>query len=215
MHSEVESMKRLILGLLWIGGVVALSARAGTITIIQDCNACLVSGNIGGFGTTIVAGSALAESFQSGGSGQVMIDFQGYTTGPLRDGFIYINATADSESFADAFIDVDSYRCGANCDAISEQFLPVMLGTIFNIEIDAAFFTFNNQSGGAIANLQFSMYEDVGMADDRVPFVGSPVIIYDASMIAPEPASSNLVGGAVGLFVLARWTFRPWRRPCR
>lgn len=204
-------MKKLILGLLGLGGVVALPTRAGTITIIEDCNACLVSGSIGGFGTTTVAGTALAEALQSGGSGQVMIDFQGYTTGPVRDGFIYINATADSESFANAFIDVDGYFCGADCDIISGRLLPVMLGTTFNIEIDAAFFTFNNQSGGAIARLQFSMHEDVGMAGDKVPFVGSPVIIYDASTIAPEPASSSLVSGAVGLFVLARWIFLAFR----
>lgn len=174
-------MNRVMFGLLWLGVLVVLPTQAGTITITKNCDLCEVSGAIGEFGTTTINASAVTLPYQTGGSAEVTIDFQGYTAGPERPGFIYITASANSEAYGLAFIQVGDYHCSSHpldtCGTISRQFLPFTLGTEFDIKLDSFFTTNNGVSGSADAYLQFSVYENVGLADGMFPFIGSRAVV--------------------------------------
>jgi hypothetical protein len=180
--------------------------------------------SVNGFDTTSITASALAEdqsSYSANGQYQISdsadLDAMIFTSGPVRSGFMEINASSASE-FGFISEQVGSWSCmglGSPCYSSGDQFLPVTLGVPLELAIQASY---GVDTGSALGTISFSLFEATtytppffgndAFSRDSPLYPGDPVVLLSAPP-APEPGTVFLlvVGFAVGgIRMLSRGT---------
>lgn len=170
--------------------------------------------SLDGFDTTAIAASVFAQDqspYWAGGqywiSDTANLDAMIFTAGPVRDGFMEISASSNSE-FGSISEQVGSWSCrgpGTPCFSSGNQYLPVTLGGPLELAISV---TYGGETGSALGTVGLSLFEatpyippffgnDVDYGDfTLVP--GVPVVLLAAPPV-PEPDTVLLL--AVGLMI--------------
>lgn len=142
------------------------------------------------------------------------LDVMLYTDGPVRDGFLRIDATNGGE-FGYVSISAGPWQCSGQsdvpvCFSNGSDYIPVTLGTPFEFSMSVSY---SRATGSAVADLQLSLNEAFSFFPGGPLYPGAPVDLLGTSPAGspvsdsstPEPASmAMLLAGAGMIFRKAR-----------